>query len=594
MKNCLWGIALFISFSTFAQNNYLELIGKFSQMSNQLCQGLSIVASCGNQVCESTKQETSANCPQDCTQPLIRSYNDIVLCQKYIKKYYPKSREEIEQIVVKAKAQGQSIKVLGNSHSANSIMCGDGVALVMSQMNHIYGIEKFQGKDTVHLQAGAVLGEVTDYLDTKGFSLGFAVMGFRGVTIGGAIGTASHGSSPKHSAVISSLVESIGLIDSNGKYFEHTKLNTPEDEWKALTAHLGLLGIITDIRLKLEPQFNLDVHVTYHNAQKITQGNGLIDEVKNCDYALINWFPGTGEYVKTCGIKTNQKAVLGAKNILLSPRIPKSLTANFKRALQMGACFNTVNCLVEKARLIHLKLDPPFRYTENNKEVKAYDIVGPSHKLISSDLTDQQNGLTQMDWEIAIPASKLSAAMNELGQFVKKKKICLPLVGVFIRFALSENKTLLAHTVSVDGFKENELVAFIEMPIFLPAGFEDNAKFEHEKNFYDFAKLLIEKYQGRAHLGKNMDWVFPVEIKLHRYANNLEKFKKVMDKYDPNQMFQNKFSSFLNLSPKEKNKSCDDAIDIVCDKINHISYINSCEAQAFGLKSYQYTKGSCL
>lgn len=454
----LSGIIFFLfSFCALGQENYLGMIQKLSQGSDKLCQGLSIVASCGNQVCESTKQETALNCPQDCTQPLVRSYNDIVLCQKYVKKYFPKSNLEIQKIVASAKAQGQSIKVLGNSHSANSIMCGDGIALIMTQMDHIYGIEKFQGKDTVHLQAGAVLGPVTDYLAEKGFSLGMAVMGFRGVTIGGAIGTGSHGSSPKHSAVISSLVESIGLIDGNGKYFEHTKLNTPEDEWKALTAHLGLLGIITDIRLRVEPQFNLDVHVSYHNAQKITHGNGLIDEVKNCDYALINWFPGTGEYVKTCGVKTNQKPALGAKNILLSPRIPKSLTSNFKRALQMGACFNTLNCLVEKARLIHLKLDPPFSYTENNKEVKAYHIVGPSHKMISSDLTDQQTGLTQMDWEIAIPASKLSAAMNELGQFVKNKKICLPLVGVFIRFALSENKTLIAHTVSVKGFKEMNL-----------------------------------------------------------------------------------------------------------------------------------------
>jgi FAD/FMN-containing dehydrogenase len=90
-------------------------------------------------------------------------------------------------------------------------------------------------------------------------SLGYAVMGFRLPTIGGAVATGLHGSSPRFDSVLASRVRSIELVDSAGNLRSFSKGTTPAAQWRALTANAGMVGMVTQLRLATDAQFNLRV-----------------------------------------------------------------------------------------------------------------------------------------------------------------------------------------------------------------------------------------------------------------------------------------------------------------------------------------------
>jgi FAD/FMN-containing dehydrogenase len=526
-------------------NNYLDYNARYLS-----CPGTKLVVTCGNLICEPHENETIENCPADCLKNVtVRSYNNITLCDDYISSQVPQTTLEVQDLVKKAKSLKTQIKPIGASHSATEIMCASGMVVPMSQLNKVIGISEIDGQKVVEAESGITVFELSKWLDQKGFALdGLPHMGFRDVTIGGAMATGSHGSSPNLHGVISNIVEAIEFVDGNGErqYLERKTAN--QDTFKALTANLGLLGIVTKIKFRIQKAFNLAVKVSYHKDSEIMQG-GLLNTVKGCDYGQLNWFPGIEKFMKTCGKKTSKAAHKGADNELLKPKIPSFIVKPFKKILQLGACHNSLMGLVERVRWWQFKLQPPM-VIENKKGKKKnkHFVVGPAYRMVSSHLTDDQDGFFQMDWEIAVPASKAEQAMEAIKAHTQKWKTKLPLVGVFIRFAPSESASLMAHTVS-DGkdWKEGETAVFFEMPVYVPVGFSKEEFKIYEKQYVEFASMLINDFSGRPHWGKNRMWSFDLAMQNNRYGSNLVKFKKVRAKLDPDGIFENWFAETLGL-----------------------------------------------
>lgn len=508
----------------------------------KICPGLNLVKSCGNQICEKSLGEDENTCPQDCNEGYIKSYNNLVVCKKVKDIIIPSTPSEIQKIIIDAYKNNKKIKPIGRLHSATDIICTEGIALPTFKLNQIFGIETLNGKKVVETESGVTVYELSKWLDERGYALkGLPHMGFRDVSVGGAIATASHGSSPKRSAVISNIVEAIEIIDGKGEVHYLEKDSANSIEFKALTANLGLLGVVTKIKFLIEPKFNLEIKVSFHKDSEI-YNKGLISQVEGCDYGQLNWFPGSHEFVKTCGVKTNKKDE-GLHNELLMPSFPEWSVTKVKETLQRGSCNNNVMCLMEKGRVLQFKLSPPFVTPKGKHVTKG---IGKSYEVVSSHLTKYQEGLMQMDWEIAVPERELKGAVKFLEKHLKGNKTCLPLVGIFVRFAPIESKTLLGHTIP-DGknWIEGERSAFIEMPVYLPIGFSQDEMKAYEKQFEIFTTTLISKFHGRPHWGKNKTWALELALKEGNYKNELTSFREFMKKYDPKGIFQNKFSEIL-------------------------------------------------
>jgi FAD/FMN-containing dehydrogenase len=551
-------LLLLVSTLAWSNNDQANLNRSVAEVNNYLsyniqslgCPGTKLVVTCGNLLCEPYEDENEQNCPADCKKNVtVRSYNNITLCDEYTSSQVPQNTAEVQDLIKKAKSLNSRVKPIGASHSATEIMCANGMVVPMSQLNKVIGISEINGVKVVEAESGITVFELSKWLHQKGYALaGLPHMGFRDVTIGGAMATGSHGSTPKHHGVISNIVEAVEFIDGFGKrnYLERQTANS--EEFKALTASLGLLGIVTKVKFRIQKKFNLAVNITYHEDSEIME-NGLINQVKDCDYGQLNWFPGIEKFMKTCGVKTTKKSHQGANNELLNPKMPKFIVNPFKKILQMGACHNGLMGLIERVRWWQFKLQPPL-VVENKKGKKKnkHYVVGPAYRMVSSHLINEQEGFFQMDWEIAVPASKAEAAMKAIKEHTRKWKTKLPLVGVFIRFAPSEDKSLIAHTYA-DGqdWKEGETAVFFEMPVYVPVGFSKSEFEEYEKQYVEFASMLIKKFSGRPHWGKNRSWSFDLAVENNRYQGNLDKFKAVMNKYDPNGMFRNKFADRIGL-----------------------------------------------
>lgn len=534
---------------------------------NQLwsCPGLSLVKSCGNKSCEISQGENVTNCPADCLpNVLVRSYNNIILCDHYHEIQIPYSVAELYDLVRMAVSRHLKVKAIGRSHSATNILCSEGIVIPTEHLNKIIGIEKLNGELVVHTETGVTVFELSEWLHRHGYALnGLPQMGFRDVSVGGAMATSSHGSTPKHHGVLSYIVQSIEFIDGKGEVHllqnNATKNKNVSDDFLALRTNLGMLGIITRVKLKIQPQFNLDVSVTYHSDSDFTKIPPY-QIVQDCDYGQLNWFPGVGKYMRTCGKRTLQSANFGANNELLSPNIPPFVKNPFKQVLQMGACDNDIMCLMEKIRWWQFKLQPPFVVTtkKNNKLEKKYlhHLIGPSHRMVSSFLTGQQEGFFQMDWEFAIAQSDIFSAMQAIKKLTQDQKICLPLIGVFIRFAPIEEESLLAY--SGGNFQENngpwqrgQVATFLEMPVYLPTGFSPEQFKKYEASFVQFAQILVEQFHARPHWGKNRQWVFDKILQNSAYGSRLKRFQAVINKYDPNGTFANDFAERLGFTFSE-------------------------------------------
>ena len=547
------GLVVIFSSSSFASDyqNYQqanEEVNNYLYNTKELligCPGTKLVISCGNMLCESYKGENLENCPADCKENVsVRSYNNITLCDGYTATQVPHNEAEVADIIKFAAHNNKKVKAIGASHSATEIMCSQGVLVPMENLNKVFGISKINNNLVVETQTGITIFALSEWLFENGYALeGLPNMGFRDVTVGGAIATASHGSSPKHTAVISNIIEAIEFIDGEGTthYLERQTADT--SEFKALSASLGLVGIVTKVKLRIQKKFNLDVRISYHHENEILK-QGLIKQVKECDYGQLNWFPGVKKFMRTCGVKTPKAADLDADNELLKPRIPKFIVNPFKKVLQYGACNNHLMSLVEKARWWQFKIQPPLVKKNNRgKKINSHHVIGPVHRMISSHLIKEQEGFFQMDWEIAVPASRAQEALLAIREHMTKNFTRLPLVGVFIRFAPSEDKSLIGHTYADNiDWMEGEPAVFFEMPVYVPVGFSPERFANYERQFVEFTQMMIQEFSGRPHWGKNREWAFEFAVKNKRYINRIEQFQKVMHTYDPQGLFRNEFA----------------------------------------------------
>ena len=376
------------------------------------CEGIGFSVGCGDKTCGPS--ETASSCPSDCSGAAVQSYNGQTVCTSVTRVELPESTQEVAAVVRRALAQGQQVRVIGRRHSSNAQLCSTGTVISTERLDAAISIETFEGVETVLTEPGIRYGDLTRWLDERGRSLGYAVLGTRDPSIAGAIATGSHGSSPRHPSVISSRLQWVELVDAQGEVQEYSRQSTPPALWKTLTASLGLAGIVTRLRLRVEPTFSLDVQVTYHSDAALGRGEGPIEMVRECDYGQLVWFPGQKRVVKMCGKRSTLPRQRGATNRLLEPDFRQWMSGPAERALHYGTCNERFNCkMLERTRLQQFERDPPFFWAPTSDAPKrsAHALVGAGYAMMSSELTSTQEGILQHDFEFALPPDRAAEVL---------------------------------------------------------------------------------------------------------------------------------------------------------------------------------------
>ncbi|ROS01918.1 FAD/FMN-containing dehydrogenase [Sinobacterium caligoides] len=575
-----------------------DLIGTFLTLNSikklikdnneQSCSGLEVMATCGDLECNGI--ETEQSCPSDCSSYGLSSFNYQTLCDEVKNVYHPESVADVQDIIKNAAANGQHVKVnggagyKGTTGSASDIVCTDGVVISMDKFDHHaagleMALETYEEQEVVNIPAGTNLHEVGEWLYERGRGIGFTHLGWRHPSIAGAIGTSAHGSSPRHNGIVSHRVVAMDIVNPEGEletFSAGTTGVTDPDLWKAMTTHLGFFGVITGVRVAVEDAKNLQVKVTFHNQRELFSENkagSIFDDIKDCDYGTYNWFPTLNKYMKTCGKLTTKEAEDGAENRLLFPYIDLSqLSAQQTMQIyQLGACQpeSGAHQMMSKMRMNGWHLTPPLVKTIGGKTRYTSDAIGPVHRMISAKLIDTvPREVFQMDWEVSVPAENLQAAMEYLkdatnGDNISGREIPVSLIGMFIRFSKSEDKTLMAYTGTGGPFKDGTITAHIETPIFVPVNLTPEEFDNYMGPYEEIMENLVVKYGARGHWGKNMHsmdpWLFELqqEVGSYDYDSRFQRFSEQVGRFDPKGMFANRAAKTLGIEYPEYNYPAD-------------------------------------
>jgi FAD/FMN-containing dehydrogenase len=566
------------------------------------CPGLFISGSCGDGSCDDPA-ETADNCPADCVFHLAGAYNDLPICPSFMDVAEPTDTEGVQQAVRTAVAQGKRIRVLGASHSASQLICGDGLALRMSQFADVSKSE-VRG-DVVYVQPGVRMIDLGDWLYARNLSIGYTHIGYRGITVAGGIGTAAHGSSPRHGSALSQRLESVRVVLADGTLHSYDRSSTPDALIRAFDSHLGLLGVITEVGIRVEPAFNLDTRIDGIDEAALLTAASPLELIEGCDFAAINWFPGQHKALRWCGERSAEPAVR-ADNTLLDPGVSPSLAPIAKLGFHSGTCSDDINALLEEVRFQGLVDEPPIAVTAADGSITHTDhAVGPAHRMMSADLIAlDDNKYFQMDWEVVVPEKHMQEALHIARQVFDAHNVHLPGVGVFLRFTKVERGGYLTYHGAGGPFVEGERAMFFETPVAVPVGYSEAQLREYLYVYEQLASLFIRYFGARAHWGKNLDALFDLQRGLGTYAERLDGMNQAVAELDPYGVFSNAFAERIGIRWPKRDAdfasalggdtcSCSGVAEPVCDAGARITHANACRAACSGAPAAQLVPGPC-
>src|SRR5262249_49402295 len=140
--------------------------------------------------------------------------------------------------------------------------------------------------DRVTIAAGTRIRELVAALAERGLALPI-VGSIAAQAIAGAIATGTHGSSLVHGN-LSSLVEGVRLIDGRGSPIE---IGAHDPRLDGARVHLGALGVLTRITLRVEPAFRLAETI---EALPLDGACARAAELaRSAEYVKIWWLPHT-------------------------------------------------------------------------------------------------------------------------------------------------------------------------------------------------------------------------------------------------------------------------------------------------------------
>ena len=193
----------------------------------------------------------------------------------------PGSEDEVAVAIRRAAAAGHNVRVAGSGHSYTEIVSTSGTLLSLDRMRGIASLDAERSEATVW--AGSRLRSLGAPLWEQGFAM--ENLGDTDVqALGGAISTATHGSGIELRS-LSSQVVGLTLVTASGDVVECDEEREPE-LFKAARVGLGCLGVITRVRLRLQPRYMLSMTMRREHLETVL---GDIEE-RLCSRHFEFWY----------------------------------------------------------------------------------------------------------------------------------------------------------------------------------------------------------------------------------------------------------------------------------------------------------------
>ena len=194
----------------------------------------------------------------------------------------PTSEEEIAAVVRDAFAANRRVRVVGAGHSWSAIAAPDHIGVSLDRWSGVTD----QAPTAVTARAGTRLCELN--ADLAGRGLALPILGsITRQSIAGAIATGTHGSSLVHGN-LSSLVEGVRLVTGSGQVLD---LDADDARLDGARVHLGALGALTHVTLRVVPEFRLAQLI---EAVPVGEVASQLEEIgRSAEFVKVWWLPHT-------------------------------------------------------------------------------------------------------------------------------------------------------------------------------------------------------------------------------------------------------------------------------------------------------------
>ncbi|MDP9183481.1 MAG: FAD-binding protein, partial [Actinomycetota bacterium] len=187
-----------------------------------------------------------------------------------------------EAEVVAAVRMAPRLKVVGAGHSFGAIAAPEQHAMTLDRYVGLLHLDRERWLATV--RAGTRLRDLSTALLKHGWSLQI-VGSIQAQSVAGSIATGTHGSSLVHGN-LASLVHSMRIVDGRG---EAVDLGPDDPRLEGARVHLGALGVVTQVVLRVQPAFLLRQVVEHVPVRDVD-----IEAVAaSAEYVKVWWLPGT-------------------------------------------------------------------------------------------------------------------------------------------------------------------------------------------------------------------------------------------------------------------------------------------------------------
>ncbi|XP_027095499.2 probable L-gulonolactone oxidase 6 isoform X3 [Coffea arabica] len=464
---------------------------------------------------------------------------------------YPKSEQELISIVANATSLQRKMKVATTtSHSIPKLMCPggeNGIIISTKYLNRTVNVDK--SAMTITVEPGVTLRQLINASAAAGLALPYAPYWW-GLTVGGMLGTGAHGStlwglgSAVHDYVIQLRIVTPAGPDEG--YAKVRTLRNGDPELNAARVSLGVLGVISQVTLQLQPLFKRSI--TYVQKNDSDFGDQASTFGRQHEFADFTWYPSQHKVVYRIDDRVPSNTTGNGLYDFMGFRSTPSLFLALIRTAEetqesirdaVGKCINggiTTSILTNAA----------YGLTNDGSMFKGYPVVGYNNRLQSSGscLDSPQDGLiTACPWDprvkglyyfqngFSIGLSKVKDFIQDVQKLVSLQPRALCGVDLYDGFLIRYVTASSAYLGKQEDALDFDITYYRSKDPMAPRLYEDILE--------EIEQMAVIKYGGLPHWGKNRNLAFVGAI--NKYQNATE-FLKVKQLYDPLGLFSNEWT----------------------------------------------------
>ncbi|KAK7389752.1 hypothetical protein VNO78_25045 [Psophocarpus tetragonolobus] len=500
-------------------------------------------------VVASTPPEDPIRCSSGNTSCTITnsygSFPDRSIC-RVAQVFYPTTEQELVIVVASATRNKTKMKVATRySHSIPKLVCPegqDGWLISTKYLNKIVKIDV--AAMTMTVESGVTLKQLINEAAKAGLALPYAPYWW-GLTIGGLMGTGAHGStlwnvgSSVHDYVLNlRIVTPAAPQDGYAKV--HT-LNQQHQDLNAAKLSLGVLGVISQITLKVEAMFKRSIRYVSKNDSDLGDQVGGFGHAH--EFADITWYPSQRKVV----YRVDDRVPIDTVGNGLYDFIPFRPTPSPELAIlrttediQESTRDTNGKCIGSRTTMNTL-LITAYGLTNNGIIFTGYPVIGFQNRLQASgtcldSLPDAR--ITTCAWDSRVKGeffhqTTFSIGLSVVKNFIEDVQELVQLEpkglcgvelynGILMRYV----KTSSAYLGKQEDAVDFDITYYRSKDPMTPRLYEDILE--------EIEQIGIFKYGGLPHWGKNRNLAFQGAISKYKNANN---FLEVKDRYDPQGLF---------------------------------------------------------